>query len=118
LSQTFCDRKTQIALLRGPCGSVLQRAYKKCLISTLFSVVDCLLFFVINFELLHPSPYASIIATIVSGGAILFLLYFINFFSKSIPEIADKSYMSLLAYAELNSDTEEEGTREMPERMI
>jgi hypothetical protein len=34
-------------------------------------------------------------------------MYFIDSFSKSIPEIADHSYMSLLAYAELNSDPEE-----------
>jgi len=68
--------------------------------------------------LLNPSPYSAIITTIVSGGAIAFLMYFIHFFSKSIPEIADKSYMSLLAYAELSSDTEEEGEREIQERMI
>ena len=48
-----------------------------------------------------------IIVTLGSSGAIMFLMYFIDSFSKSIPEIADHSYMSLLAYAELNSDSEE-----------
>jgi hypothetical protein len=76
---------------------------------------DCFCFG--NFEVLHPSPYAGFITIILSGGDIAFLLYFIEHYSKSIPEIADKSYMSLLAYAELNSDIEEEG-EQMQERMI
>lgn len=57
--------------------------------------------------LLDPSFSLALIATIGSSGAIMFLIYFIDSFSKSIPEIADHSYMSLLAYAELNSDSEE-----------